>query len=929
MADQKNQPNAETLNAGPDPSKAFGSSYWILNSIEMFERLAYFGIRAVVPLYIMQATEPGGLHLTAVHKGWIYMWWAILQSWLPMFTGGIADRYGYKRVLAGAIAANAVGYLMMAFFHSYYGFFAGILVLATGTAFFKPALQGSIAQNLTKENSSMGWGIFYWVVNVGAVLAPVLATVILGKPHSAEGWRNLFIASSAYTCVNLLLLLTFRDVPSGADKTESLVRVFGRTVENIWPFWFTGGHLHPVRGPLGILMTAVGLVTFILYSWIAEAMGNPNLATPLAAAGGGLFIAGALLATWLEGGTFQWQLRLPIFLAIMSCFWMMMYQLWDLHPNFITDWIDSSELAAWLQANMGTWWEYGDRGLLQVPQQILLNLNAALIVLLVVPVSWAARKMRTLSAMLVGMSVATIGILVAGLTTSGWILLLGIVFFSLGEMWTGPKKNEYLGLIAPPGKKGLYLGYVNIPIGVGVGLGSWIAGIVYDNYGEKATLALKELGARPALVAEAAASIDWSDSLGMLPALMNIDRENAFELARQDLGTTDVPLSRDEAARLLRSFFERDLGQTQNLAYLLLAAQADYSNQIKAGVVEELRALAERTRASLPGDAPSTEVPDSLVALADAIEAGRQEVETAVIARYISKMPVWTGKKPIEVLAVAREIINADRPDDDKLGFDEVRQQLWNIYGDDAEVLNNLALEYLAQATDQLKKNITDMQFENPVEELPKKVGIGRTKAFAALSVAEGADEGAFKSAMAEIAVPSDQWTDRVYAYLAERDHVRFIAVAKRNWTDDVSLLETMVSSDADAKAIAEARIDEQSTFGAFFGWVAGLFGAEETVGLYARLAERPDLVQDVLAAKDWTRAPEQAAALLQLNPFEARALARAEVGDAPMRVTALLWNQYYPQYMVWLPFAAIGVVATIALGIFGQKAKKWKDMNA
>ena len=106
-----------------------------------------------------------------------------------------------------------------------------------------------------------------------------------------------------------------------------------------------------------------------------------------------------------------------------------------------------------------------------MPQQILLNLNAFLIVVLVVPVSWAARKMRTLSAMLVGMSVATIGVLVAGLTGNGWVLLLGIVFFSLGEMWTGPKKNQYLGLIAPPGKKGLYLGYVNIPIGIGVGLG--------------------------------------------------------------------------------------------------------------------------------------------------------------------------------------------------------------------------------------------------------------------------------------------------------------------------------------------------------------------------------------------------------------------------------------------------------------------------
>ena len=85
--------------------------------------------------------------------------------------------------------------------------------------------------------------------------------------------------------------------------------------------------------------------------------------------------------------------------------------------------------------------------------------------------------------------------------------MLGIAFFSLGEMWTGPKKNEYLGLIAPPGKKGLYLGYVNIPVGVGVFAGSWLAGWVYGHYGEKAMLALRYLArARSAGLDESALS---------------------------------------------------------------------------------------------------------------------------------------------------------------------------------------------------------------------------------------------------------------------------------------------------------------------------------------------------------------------------------------------------------------------------------------
>ena len=61
-------------------------------------------------------------------------------------------------------------------------------------------------------------------------------------------------------------------------------------------------------------------------------------------------VFGGGIATWLRGGRFAWQLRLPCFLLIMSGFWMMMYQLWDLHPNFIRDWIDSSMVAAYAPA---------------------------------------------------------------------------------------------------------------------------------------------------------------------------------------------------------------------------------------------------------------------------------------------------------------------------------------------------------------------------------------------------------------------------------------------------------------------------------------------------------------------------------------------------------------------------------------------------
>jgi MFS family permease len=863
----------------------FGRTFWMLNAIEMFERLAFFGVRVVAPVYIMQATEPGGLHLTAVHKGWIYLWWSILQSWLPMVTGGYADRFGYKRVLVFAISANAAGYVMMALLHSYEGFFAGILVLATGTAFFKPALQGSLAQNLTKANSSVGWGIFYCVVNVGGFLAPIIATLVLGQPHSAEGWRNLFLTSAAFTLCMLVLLPTYRDVPSGADKTKGVIRVLGETIENIWPFWFRGGRLDPLRGPIGIVLAAAGLGAFILQEQTAAALGwtGPGWLVTLASLG--MFGFGSLLATWLRGGRFQWQLRLPAFLLIMACFWMMMYQLWDLHPNFIEDWVDSAGVAAVLPVK--AWHEFGDQGMVRVPQQILLNLNAAMVLLLVIPISALVARMRTLSSMLIGMSVATVGILVAGLTGNGWVLLLGIVFFSLGEMLTGPKKNEYLGLIAPPGKKGLYLGYVNIPVGVGVGVGSLIAGHLYDNYGEKATLALKYLGSHPQLVGKAAQAMDWSDQLDKAAALSGVGRSDALGLAAKDMGV-DGP----GAEELLREHFREDEGQVANLAYVYLA--------------------------------------ENVERVSDKIAAVRSEAGTS-LAGSTDKLPKWTGIKRSEVLAVVREEVNVGRGASERRCDSEIRAMLWERYGADREVLTNLALEYIAQGTplvaDAIVSKLESGGVRNAVEQLPGLAGIGRGQSFAALSSALGVERGRLRGASG---VKGMDWDGAdVFVYLAKRAHVRFRAVGKRAWEHDLPLLERMIANDPAARSVVEARIHKRSLMERVTDWLGSAGGSAGETGVYARLARKPEIIQEALAVKDWSRSPADARALLGLSTFEAESRASAEAKDAAQAVTRMLWEKYSPQYAVWVPFAAVGVVATAALAVFGRMARRWSDMNA
>ncbi len=435
--------------AGRRKFLGFTHGYWMLNTIEMFERLAYYLVRSVVAIYIMQADDPGGLHFTAADKGMIYLLWFGFQSVLPTFTGGYADRYGYKKTLALSITLNVIGYVIMATQTSLAGFTFGIIVLATGSAFFKPSLQGSLAQNLTSKNSSLGWGIFYWVVNVGAAIGPMLANFL----RHDYGWTAVFLTSAAIMSLNYLMLFTYREFDSGADKTVGPGQVFVRTIKNL-------GDMR--------------------------------------------------LITWL---------------LIMSCFWLMMYSLWDLQPNFLLDWNDSGDVARFVQNSIlpDSWAVETDRGLM-VPPEILLNLNALLIVALMIPVSWAVRKLRTLESMIIGMGMATAGVLIAGFTTTGAMLLLGVVGFSLGEMLTGPKKNEYLGLISPPGKKGLYLGYVNIPVGIGGMVGSKLQGYVYGNFGEKAVLALKYLAEHT----DHLAGKSWNGKVSSLETATGVPRTEAF-----------------------------------------------------------------------------------------------------------------------------------------------------------------------------------------------------------------------------------------------------------------------------------------------------------------------------------------------------------------------------------------------------------------
>src|SRR5207237_7234233 len=108
--------------------------FWIAGGMEMIERLAFYGVRTVATLYATRPLSEGGLGVTMATYGWLLFCWNFVQSILPVVTGGLSDRYGYKETIFAATAIKVLGYLIMAWFHSYPGFIAGSVWLAGASA---------------------------------------------------------------------------------------------------------------------------------------------------------------------------------------------------------------------------------------------------------------------------------------------------------------------------------------------------------------------------------------------------------------------------------------------------------------------------------------------------------------------------------------------------------------------------------------------------------------------------------------------------------------------------------------------------------------------------------------------------------------------------------------------------------------------------
>jgi dipeptide/tripeptide permease len=455
--------------------KSFGRIYWLANWMELVERFAYYGVRVVLPVFMVAAFEKGGPELDHIQKGTIYSVWAIVQSFIPILSGGFADKYGYKINIALSTVLKIVGYLLMGYCiylaealcgmslkearplgadSTYEIFFAGAMFLAFGTAIFKPGVQGLIANQMPKSAASLGWGMFYQMVNIGGFIGPLLAGYL-----RILSWDYVFLACAAGISLNFIPLFFFAEPARGNEGDDN-------------------------ETPAQLLFNAM-----------------KGLLEP----------------------------RLFFFTISFAGFWLMFYQLFDILPNFINDWVDSRGAADALMGFFGQ----GNIPLTEsgnLTQEWIINFNALLISFLAFAMGFLTGKMKSLHAIILGIAVSAVGIYALGMSMSGWWILGAIAIFSMGEMAASPTKMRYLAGIAPPGKEGLYMGYANFTVGIGWSIGSIVAGRLYEEGGDKVILARRYLVDHLGQAKESVAAISKNDLLPFFEKTANLDEWGTRQL---------------------------------------------------------------------------------------------------------------------------------------------------------------------------------------------------------------------------------------------------------------------------------------------------------------------------------------------------------------------------------------------------------------
>jgi proton-dependent oligopeptide transporter, POT family len=415
--------------------RGFEPAFWVANITELFERVAYYAQAAVLAIFLHES-----LHLSTEQTGMLMGWVGFAVWFLPILGGSLADRFGFRKSLALAYLTLAVGYFLMGSLSSGWMaplrqalplFWVVLLVMmipALGPSVVKPVVAGTTARASTESVRSIGYSIYYTLVNIGGTLGPIIAFLV----RRSLGIENVFRVSALFVFLMFFATLAFYKEPRRSEEqaVPSVVAAIRNMLVVLGKY-----KLFLTIGGVAILAKVLSLLRhFSLPLWFW------------------LIILVLTLATLSR---FMW------FLVIFSGFWIVFWQEFIALPLFLRGYVNPN-------ANV----------------DLLLTVDPFTVILFQIVVSYLTRRIPAFTAMTIGILIVSFSWLVLVLHASTPFVIAALFILALGEITQSPRYYEYVSRLAPPGQQGTYMGYAFLPVAVGYLIGGRLGGYLVHYFGD-------------------------------------------------------------------------------------------------------------------------------------------------------------------------------------------------------------------------------------------------------------------------------------------------------------------------------------------------------------------------------------------------------------------------------------------------------------
>jgi POT family proton-dependent oligopeptide transporter len=215
----------------------FEPAFWAANFTEIFERVAYYATTSVLAIYLNER-----LHFSSELTGWVVGTFGLVVWFLPILGGTLADRFGFRRALMFAYLIMTAGYFLLGSLSASWMIplrhalgdkwlvLAILMIPAMGPGVVKPCVAGTTARTSSENVRSIGYSIYYTLVNIGGALGSIIAFLV----RRQLGWGMEAVFRVAALSVFLMFWTTLFFYREPARTAEASVTSVTAAIKNMF-----------------------------------------------------------------------------------------------------------------------------------------------------------------------------------------------------------------------------------------------------------------------------------------------------------------------------------------------------------------------------------------------------------------------------------------------------------------------------------------------------------------------------------------------------------------------------------------------------------------------------------------------------------------------------------------------------------------------